>query len=204
MPVIGFLHGHDRRRVRSALIAAFRQGLKESRLRRGPERGDRVSLGGGPIRPPAGAGGRSGPPPGGRDRHRRHRRRRSRPRPRPRQFRSSSRPAATRSRLVSSPASTGRAAMSPASASVNDARGESGWSCCTSWCRQPRRSSHAREPDSPRMPSQSRKTCRRRRARWAGVSTLRPPAANARSTRPSRASTQRRLGALFVGGDPFF
>ena len=37
------------------------------------------------------------------------------PKPQPRRFRSSSAPAATRSSLVSSPASTGRAATSPAS-----------------------------------------------------------------------------------------
>jgi ABC transporter substrate binding protein len=41
-------------------------------LRRRPERDGRVLLAGGPIRAPAGADSRSGPPPGGRDRHDRH------------------------------------------------------------------------------------------------------------------------------------
>ena len=36
------------------------------------ERDDRISLGGGPIRPTAGVGGRSGSSPGGRDRRERH------------------------------------------------------------------------------------------------------------------------------------
>ena len=49
-------------------VAAFRQGLSEAGLRRGPERRDRIPLGGGPIRSAAGAGGRSGPPSGRRDR----------------------------------------------------------------------------------------------------------------------------------------
>ena len=44
----------------------------------------------GQLRSVAGVGGRSGPPPGGRDRHAGHRRRRSRPRPRPWRFRSCS------------------------------------------------------------------------------------------------------------------
>ena len=46
---------------------------KRSRLRRGPERSDRISLGGGPIRSTAGAGGRSGSSSGRRDRRWRRR-----------------------------------------------------------------------------------------------------------------------------------
>ena len=37
--------------------AAFRRGLRGNRLRRGPERGDRVPLAGGPIRSPSRADG---------------------------------------------------------------------------------------------------------------------------------------------------
>ena len=47
-------------------------GPERSRLCRGPERGDRIPLGGGPIRSTAGTGGRSGSPSGGRDRREWH------------------------------------------------------------------------------------------------------------------------------------
>ena len=46
-------------------------GPERNRLCRGPQRRDRISLGGRSIRSTAGAGGRSGPPPGGRDRRER-------------------------------------------------------------------------------------------------------------------------------------
>src|SRR5262249_28149392 len=52
--------------------------LERNRLCRRPQRGDRVSLGAGPIRPTAGASSRSGPSPG--HRHRRMRHIRTRPR----------------------------------------------------------------------------------------------------------------------------
>ena len=48
------------------LLAPFRQGLKE-RLCRGPERHDRISLGGGPLRSAAGAWRPTGSPSGERD-----------------------------------------------------------------------------------------------------------------------------------------
>ena len=91
MPVIGFLSSSSHDADAATRVAAFRQGLKRSRLRRGPERRDRIPLGGRSIRSAAGAGGRSGPPPGGRDRCiGGTASRRSRPRLRPRRFRSSS------------------------------------------------------------------------------------------------------------------
>ena len=66
MPVIGFLNGASPEGY-APYVTAFRQGSEGSRLRRGSERGDRVSLGGRSIRSTAGIGGRSGSPPGGRD-----------------------------------------------------------------------------------------------------------------------------------------
>ena len=114
MPVIGFLG--SRRNRRAHLAAAFRQRPERSRLCRRPQRGDRVSLGRGSIRPAAGTGGRSGSPTGGRDRCRWRHRRHSRPRLRPRRFRSCSSTASDPVEMVSSPASTGRAATSRASA----------------------------------------------------------------------------------------
>ena len=64
MPVVGFLDSTSPEPTRRYL-RAFRAGPQRNRLRRGPERGDRISLGRGPKRPIAGAGGRSGSPAGG-------------------------------------------------------------------------------------------------------------------------------------------
>ena len=66
MPVIGFLAARSPD-DRAHFLTAFRQALR-NRLCRGPERGDRISLGGGSIRSTAGAGSRSGSPPGRGDR----------------------------------------------------------------------------------------------------------------------------------------
>ena len=115
MPVIGFLQQCGGCAVRRTCVDAFRQGLNEAGYRRGPERRDRISLGGRSIRSAAGLAA---------DLVRRQvavivdepALRRRPPRRRPRQFRSSSRLAPTRSEPASSPASTGRAAMSRASA----------------------------------------------------------------------------------------
>ena len=68
MPVIGFLSTRLARGRAHIAWRAFRQGLREAGYVEGRERGDRVSLGGGPIRSTAGAGGRSGSPAGRRDR----------------------------------------------------------------------------------------------------------------------------------------
>ncbi len=70
MPVIGFLSSASAATVRD-VVAAFRQGLSEVGYVEGQSH-DRISLGGGSIRSAAGAGGRSGSPSGGRDRHERH------------------------------------------------------------------------------------------------------------------------------------
>ena len=59
MPVIGFLSSRSPN-DRSAQLCGVSPGPERSRLCRGPERGDRISLGGRPIRSAAGAGGRSG------------------------------------------------------------------------------------------------------------------------------------------------
>ena len=47
LPVVGFLNGSSLDGYRP-MVTAFRQGLQESRLYRGPERVDRIPLGGGP------------------------------------------------------------------------------------------------------------------------------------------------------------
>ena len=92
MPVIGF-PAVRRRDIGCGLLAAFRDGLEEAGLRRGPERGVRIPLGEGRNERAAGAGGRSGSPPGRRDRHRRPPfTAASRPRQRPRAYRSCSSP----------------------------------------------------------------------------------------------------------------
>ena len=66
MPVIGFSSAAQPR-LRQPSVRAFRRP-ERSRLRRGPQRHDRISLGGGPIRSIAGTGGRFGPAAGDRDR----------------------------------------------------------------------------------------------------------------------------------------
>jgi len=71
VPVIGFLNSGSFDRYRR-LLDAFRQGLNERRVCRGPERRNREPLGGGSSRSATRAGGRSGSPPGVPDcRHRR-------------------------------------------------------------------------------------------------------------------------------------
>ena len=136
MPVIGFLNAQspDAHRGPTARIPPRPEGY---RLRRGPERDDRIPLGGGPIRSTAGTGGRSGSPTGRRDRRDWSRSRRSRPRRRPRRSRSSSASAMTRSGLVLSPASLGRAATRRGSIFSRLSWWQSGWSSCASWCPQP-------------------------------------------------------------------
>ena len=58
MPVIGFLD--SRVRGHNTLSIGIPPGPEGSRLRRGPERRNRISLGGGPVRSAAGARGRFG------------------------------------------------------------------------------------------------------------------------------------------------
>ena len=66
MPVIGFLSSGSPDSI-CAPSARVPPRPERSRLCRGPERGDRISLGGGQIRSIAGTGGRSGSPSGDRD-----------------------------------------------------------------------------------------------------------------------------------------
>ena len=66
MPVIGFLNAASPDRY-AHLVARVPPRPERNRLCRGPERHDRIPLGGGPIRSTAGVGGRSGSPPGDRD-----------------------------------------------------------------------------------------------------------------------------------------
>ena len=66
MPVIGFLSGASPD-LFAVPCARVPSRPERNRLCRGPQRGDRISLGGGPIRSIAGIGGRSGSPSGDRD-----------------------------------------------------------------------------------------------------------------------------------------
>ena len=109
----GRISSSRRSQTRADLVAAFREGLKETGFVEGRNvaiefrwaeyQFDRLPALAAELVAPA----------GGCDR-RQYVVRRSRPRPRPRPSRSSSPPAAIRSGMVWSPASTGRAATSPA------------------------------------------------------------------------------------------
>ena len=81
--------------------------------------------------------------------------RRSRRRRRPRRSRSSSRSAATRSELAWSPASTGRAATSQASAFSATSWRRSDLSCCVSWSRSDAVIALLVNPNNARMPTTS-------------------------------------------------
>ena len=132
MPVIGFLSSQSPDPSANSR-SGIPPGPERNRVYRRSKRGDRIPLGGRPLRPAAGAGGRIGSPSGGGDR-------RERPACGARRqgsnldaFRSFSPVASTRSSSASLPASTGPAAMSRASASSALRWRESAWSCCTSW-----------------------------------------------------------------------
>ena len=68
MPVIGFLD-HRSPDALADRLRGFRQGLKDAGFVEGAERGDRIPLGRESNRSAAGAGGRTGSPAGRRDRH---------------------------------------------------------------------------------------------------------------------------------------
>ena len=71
MPVIGFISGGSTGPF-AYLVRAFRQGLKQSGYVEGRKSGDRIPLGGGAIRSPAGLGGRPGSSRGERTRRDHH------------------------------------------------------------------------------------------------------------------------------------
>ena len=133
MPVIGFLDPGSPDAVRGP-SARVPPGPEGNGLCRGRERNDRISLGRKSNRSVAGAGGRFGSPTGRCDRYVWGPLRLSRPRRRPRQSPSSSSSPKTRSGLVLSPASPGRAATRPGSIFSVVSWWRSGWSCCVSWC----------------------------------------------------------------------
>ena len=109
MPVIGFL-GAASPETNADRLRAFHQGLKETGYVEGENVAIEYRWAEGQHRSAAGAGSRSGSPAGRRDRQRSETLLRWRPRRRPRRSRSSSASATTRSSLVLSPASPGRAA----------------------------------------------------------------------------------------------
>ena len=88
--------------------------------------------------------------------------------------------------LVSSPALAGRAATSPASVYWRGV-GANGWSCCTSWCRQPSRIAVLVNPNNPFITeAYCHEKCRRRLRRSDCKSKSSTPAPLARSMRPLR------------------
>ena len=199
MPVIGFISmacGGAQPAHRGASARPER-----SRLCRRPERGDRIPLGGGSVRSAAGAGGRSGPPPGGRDRcdrQRRGARREAATATIPIVFGS----AATRSSSASSPASTGPAVTSPASIFSPRGSRRSGWGCCANWPPRPRhRGAHQSELSTAE--NQLRDVEEAAARLGVQLVVLR---ANAESDFDAAFATliQQRAGALLVSAIPFF
>ena len=189
MPVIGFLSTAFGRRRVAHLVAAFRAGPERGRLSskaatsRSNTAGRTVST----------IGCRRWRPTGSPQvavivcARRRHRGARRQGRDRDHSDRLQ-RSAAIRSRPALSPASTGRAATSPACQLSTASWRRSGWSCCASWCPRRRR----RAVWSIRQSADRRsivRTCRRRPARsGCELRRARTPAATAKSTRPLRRS----------------
>ena len=203
MPVIGFLDGiadDDADRLR-----AFRQGLKETRLCRGRERGDRIPLGGGPNRSAAGAGGRSGPPAGRRDRRDGGGAAALRPRRQPRRSRSSSRrrrPGQAWSCRQPRPA--GRQPHRHQFFRPMSWR-QSGWSSCVSWCPRGHARCRARQSDQCDDAETTLRDVERLPAPW-GCKSRSPqrqhqPRDRCGLRNASRASGPTRSSSA---GDPFF
>ena len=97
---------------------------------------------------------------------------------------------------ASSPASTGRAATSPASLLLDRCWRPSGSNCCASWCPTPRVVGCSRQSRTIRVPSPRCQGCRGRGSALGSRSSSLNAATAARSTPPSRACAQQRVGAL--------
>ena len=164
MPVIGFLDAPSLRPY-APICGRVPPGPERSRLCRGPERRDRISLGGGSIRSTAGTGGRSGPPSGGRDRCDR----------RP-PLALAAKAATTTIPIVfttggdpvkaaSSPASTGRAATSPGVSLFTCSLAAKRLELLRELVPEPTSIAVLVNPSNPRYRDLNEATCRRRRAR---------------------------------------
>ena len=206
MPVIGYLSARIARRP-AQLDRGVSARVWRKPVRRRSERGHRISLGDGTIRPAAGDGGRTGRPAGRGDR--RDRRRAGQCGGQGSDF---DHPDRLRHRRRSgqaaawSQASTGRAATSPGSTLFNArARSQSGSGCCTSSCRKRRTVGDARQSAAIRNADRQLRDVQAARGRldWRYTS-LRSQHTNARSTRAFAAIAHSASAALMVGTDPFF
>ena len=198
MPVIGFLHPASADAIANRL-RAFRRGLKEAGFVEGENVTDRLPLGRGAARSAAGAGSRTGSPAGRRHRGARGQRGGDwRPRRRPRRSRSCSPSAKTRSSSVSSPASPGRAAMSPGVNFFNAELNAKRLELLRELVPDATRIAAARQSGRDLWRGRRCETWKRLPAPWAcklRSSTPAPAAKSMRPSRPSRASGPTRFSS---------
>ena len=184
------------------MVTAFHQGLNDGGLCRGPERCDRVPLGGRSIQSVAGIGGRSGSPPGSRycrDRHSGAIGQGRRPRP----FRLSSPSATTQSRWALPPASPGPAATSRRLLSIKSARGRSPPTIFKHQCYPQHGACHACKSGQPQYRDRYHGVAGS--CSSLGVQIFLVTASQGHDFDTAFASLfEQRIAALIVNSDPFF